>query len=327
MPGTWLFWLLLLLVSCSEFAELKASNFPEREEIQEFLRKHGRDNQPLFSGAPLYHVVPARRNVTVGLSTDYLNARILGPDFKQHVLDTREKEHYLKLTGYEAAPFLSFATKRFAFAFSAEYGSMASEYLNDDPSYYSYSKHESKMRFSGNGIFISFIPDLNLLSNTLTPVLLLGGRRFTAEHTVIGPTYEKGGEPIEYTYRYSAQKYHAGLSLNFRPLRKISISLWGEYTEVSYGDPDFIESSRYGSTINEDFFLEGDTFEVLLLDQKLFWERTPNTTYGLDMALLLGQLEVHLGGVLGTISNLAADSPRIIDHGLKASLSYSFKAK
>ncbi|MFW7378444.1 MAG: hypothetical protein ACOH5I_06545 [Oligoflexus sp.] len=327
MPYKPLLYLTLLLVSWAEFKGLAASEYPRREEIQDFLKNHGRDNQPLFSGPPLYHVVPSRRNISTGVSIDYLNTQVLGPDYKQHARDSQQRSHHLLLKGYEAAPFISFTTNQFAFAFTAEYGALNSEYLDENPAYYTYQKHQGELQFSGSGVFLSFIPDIRRISKDVIPVFLIGGRRFKAEQIVIGPTYAEADEGIESTYHYQVDKYHLGFSLNFRPLKKISIALWAEHTRVNFGKLDFIESSLYGSSINEDFLMQGPTYETLLLDQKLFWERSPDLSYGVDMALLLGSFEVHLGGALGLISNLAADSPRIIDHGLKVSLSYSFDEK
>lgn len=327
--------LVLELVPVITMSRIASAQYEERSEFQQFLKDHNSNSSKLFSSSPIYHITPERRTISLALSTDLLDTTIASDG--TNILNGYDDDldHFLRVSGWAASPLITISTKNFGFGFASENGKKRSHYLRLESSEKSFVDTSSKLNYSGFAIFGYFIPKIRRVPNWIIPTLIAGYRSISAEQEYMTPRFSQESNKIFTKYRYNIKKSHLGVNLGIRLARKFTIIPWYDFTNVQIGavkseDPDAPEiTSSQVRNPNTGIIENQNTpyVAIFLEDRKLFWEFEPERTYGLDFAIKFGQLDIHFGGILGSLAAASHGADRIYNANYSLSASYSMKSR
>lgn len=309
---------------------------PDRKELQEHYETQQSSGGSIFAGSPDYHITPVRNTITFVGSLELYDF-LVAPE-GDTVIDgvPDDQDHLLEVNGWSMAPLVTISTKNFGVGFTAENGHRKSHYLRKTSTGKSYQEFYGEMQYSGIGAFLYLIPKIRKFPNWIVPTLLVGAKSLKAEHEQNQPRFvESVPSSGSFKYRYAVQRIHLGANLGIRVARRFTIIPWYDITTTELGDAtsndegadkiSTVESKSGSST--ETVSTDSNFANVFRLDQDLFWNTGRQTKFGLDFAVEIGRLEIHLGGILGALGSMTSGSDRIYDSNFYLSASYSMKAR
>ena len=321
--------LILCLASAKSLAQ-----FEDRAEMQGHYKDYIANSDTTFAGSPLYHITPERRTISFAGAFDIYNTTI-APDGSS-IIDgsVDDLDHYLELTGWTVSPLITISTRNFGIGFTSENGKRQSHYVRKASSGGSFQEHHSDLTYSGFGVFGYLIPKIRKLPSWVVPTVIVGFKSLAAEQKYMQPRYAEYEETNTVKYRYSVEKIHIGANLGIRIARKFTIIPWYDMTSVKTGKASSDNSSAPTIEATETKTSTGATTNqvspyvaLFLQDRELFWELYPEKTFGLDFAVKIWRIDIHLGGALGILAGASKGSDRVYEANYFLSASYSMKSR
>lgn len=284
-----------------------------RRSMRETLRAYQSEVSSLFGAVPQSHIMPERDVVGVSVSVERPDTTIV-PEDKTVDKSTRSKSPRQDFMGWRATPLISFSNKKFGVGFAGEVGNFQSHYLDNTSSLY--GEEFGSAKFSGIGIYGYFIPEIRMLPNFVTPLVVLGGKTLNVVHESTGTVTSAYATKKSMKYSYAVKKYEAGLDFGILLAKRFTILPWSSYSMVG------VESG------NERYLLDAstETNTALVSDKMLFWTLSPTLRYGIDFSVQMGNFNIKFGGLLGVLGTLMKTNDRVYENTLTAGVSYDFKS-
>lgn len=307
----------------------------QRQALQDHYVAQQIDAASLFGSSPIEHVVPRRDRITLALATEYREIRVV--PFGRIATADDAQNHALNLQGFMVSPLVAMSTTQFGCGFSGEYGRFKAEYARKDYSVAEpdlaesprgYLEQKGELEYSGIGLFVYYIPKWNKLPRFLTPTLIAGGKRLRAIHHSSNDITWPGEDRTLTKYRYDVAKYELGLDLGIELVSRFTVLPWFNLVWVQSGIP--VNANGRKALSSGEGGIDHTTQELnpaIYSDQSLFWEAYPKLTYGIDFAVRVGSVDVHLGGLLGLLGTLTAGSDRVSSHSVSIGVSYDLKSR
>jgi hypothetical protein len=302
----------------------------EREALFHEFQSYKSELSSLFSAFPQSHILPKRDNISVSVSVDRPDVTIV-PKGKTVSKEKRDASKRLDMAGWRATPLVAFSNKRFGVGFAGEAGEIQAHYLDKSGSDGSYLEEFGSARFSGLGIYGYFLPEVRLFPSFVTPLVLVGGKRLNVTHESTGTVTSKYVSKKTKEYSYSVNKYEVGLDFSILLAKRFTVLPWSSYSMVGIVDKGGASSTEPstngGTTTNGSGSEESTVNGALNADQSLFWKLDPTLNYGIDFVVELASLQIHLGGVMGLVSNIFKVNKQVYDGGLSVGIGYEFQSR
>jgi hypothetical protein len=282
--------------------------------MRDVLSAYQSEVSSLFASVPQSHIMPERDVVGISVSVERTDTTIV-PEDKTVEKSTRTSTPRQDFSGWRATPLISFSNKRFGVGFAGEGGQFQSHYLEDTNS--QYGEEYGSAKFSGIGLYGYFIPEIKLLPNFVTPLVILGGKTLNVVHESTGTVTSAYAPKTTMKYSYAVKKYEVGFDLGIELAKRFTILPWSSYSVVG------VESG------NENYLTTGSTEinTALVSDKSLFWTLSPTIMYGIDFSVQMGNFKIKFGGLLGVLGALMQTNDRIYENTLTAGVSYDFKSR
>jgi len=318
-----LFTLLTLLPAAPVLAQSNAVSTDDRRfEMMDHYQDQRRKSQTLFYSAPHFHLIPQRNTVTLTGAFEQTSL-LLGSEYADlgKKDDASSYGSFWELEGYEAAPLVAFAADKFGIGFGADVGEKSLKY-RDNFGTSGYTTQSSQISYSGLGTYIYYIPSLKFLPRFVEPTLIGGYKTLNVIHyydntnTFYTDFPNSANNSEEIKYRYDVKKIDLGLNMGITLAKHFIVFPWINYQRRVLGPV------KDGSNVTDDY-VDG----YLELDRRFLWQAEPTTVWGLDFAVSMGRLNIHLGGLFGIIANLNGGSDRIQDESVSVSATYNIKSR
>ncbi len=263
-------------------------------------------SRPIYQAAPVTHVVPELNKVTYVLDARMIDTTVTDPTSVSAYGGAPTSES-LVVKGTRVSPYLALSLKRFGLGFNLEAGDSTINYKYANTSYPTTQK--SSLSYRGLGIY-GF---LKVIDGKFVDITLIGGgKSINAKHKVGYEQTNYNQSPFATTlstYRYSLTTYDAGLNTQFQVLKSVNLIPWVNYSRTDTANA----ASQTGLSTAID--------AIMIQDLDVFWRSQRVVDYGLDFSVRVGGIEVHLGGMLGSIFSSAGGSETVKDKGFSLSLS------
>ena len=295
----------LLGLSQSAFAEVTA-----REEHQEAYKTQLQKTPAIFSGAPVYHLVPRENTVTIAASVERTDVTIGAPG--SHVTSANPKDtQRLYYEGWSGSPYLAFSGKNFGIGAAGTVGEAASTF--------SYTREESlsersSLRYSGIGLFLYATARPDFLPKNINFTVFGGASSLNAIQVEQDKSLPGFYQYPAQRYRYAVQRYTGGLDIGIQLAKRFTWIPWVDYAKNFAGKPTASDPWAIQQNISN---------STLRNNQNLFWNITPPLRYGIDFAAQFLGLEIHFGGLLGALGSINKGSDRVLDKSNEFSISLS----
>ncbi len=277
-----------------------AGTRPELED--QYYEQYGQ-RTTLYQSAPVTHVVPSFKTVTLALAADRYDVKV-------------ENRGSLQLTGYRAAPYVAVSLKRIGLGFSAETGEKHLVYEDGSTSFA--RTQRSDIDYKAIGVYAYWLPFETKGEQSFTASTVVGAKDYNVTHQISplnGPGESDQGRA---KYRYNLNEFMLGGLVEFRLLKLFSLMPWADYTYLDAHDPlaqaDDDREHRYGVAGT----LKGDT--------KVFWQSRPRLDFGLDLILKTNGFALHLGQAFAFLLN-SRTQDGITDKTLSVSVSLDLKGE
>jgi hypothetical protein len=288
-----------------------------RDEFQEAYASQLQNSPALFATAPVYHIIPAENTITFAGQYQYYDVTVARPGVD--ISTNRDNlDERLDMTGYAASPYVAFESKQFGFGFAGEVGKREVHYLRQAGSPDGgYDEHLGIAQYSGLGLNLFWTPGWTFLPKFIAPTLIVGGKSLNVVENSSGDVVDPYGATTMTKYQYSVQNYEAGCNISLKLVKHFTVIPWVDYSSYVFGTPKLSSgvSNPAGST----------TDPTVSDDARLFWQSSPALTYGIDFAVDLFGLNIHLGGLIGILGTLDKGSDRIQDNSHTVSISIDTK--
>lgn len=296
----------------------------DRADFQEFYQNQKRSQSSFFGSAPNHHVTPKRDNISFTVQADAVDV-IVGPDADEKPSDFENLDNRLEMTGWSFFPLVAFSSERFGIGFTGEAGNRQIKYLDRradsaegeaDGHFY---EQYSDMSYSGAGVYGFLLLRANALPKWLAGTVIVGGRTLTATHQTPGVRTDSNEVPDSNKLKYDVTAFDVGLNVGATLAKRFTVFPWLNYRWTQLGDV----KDRNGSSVQLSRTLE----DQIELDRSLTWLSDSPFTYGLDFAVQIQSIELHLGGVFGYLASMNRGADRIQDGSIEVGVSYDFKSR
>jgi hypothetical protein len=311
----------LLNSAAPAFATEAETIAAERQSMQNELKGYRQEVTSLFSSVPQSHIMPERDVVGISVSVERPDVTMV-PSNKTVDKNSRKTKPRLDYAGWRATPLISFSNKRFGVGFAGEAGQLQAHYIDDTTSLY--REEFGSAKFSGIGLYGYFIPELRILPNTVTPLLLIGGKTLNVVHESTGTIQSAYSVKNTTKHSYTVKKYEVGIDLGIELAKRFTVLPWTSYSIVAVGGESGSSSQTQASAASYGVVTPINT--ALVSDKVLFWNLSPTLNYGIDFSVGLGNLKLKFGGLLGVLGSLMKSNDQIYENTLTAGLSYDFKS-
>lgn len=283
---------------------------------QEYI-DYSSSNDVVYESAPVTHVVPSFKTITLSLAGGYLDSTVNGPRANGNT------EHELKMDGYRFAPYLAVSLKRIGLGFSAEAGKRTLDYKLGPG--LGTQKQRSEVDYRAIGIYAYLLPFDSGGEQPVIASLVLGAKDYNVNHKATGLIdVNESFDARAAKYRYNVTDYEIGALIDWRLMKRFSIVPWVDYVYSDIHDPvrqadEQLEgTSSSGAKRDAAAFLKGDA--------KLLWQSHPRLDFGLDLVARLGSFALHLGDVFGLILNQNRPDT-ITDHSYVLHVSFDMQGE
>lgn len=254
--------------------------------------------------------------ITATAAVTYLDVTIV-PKYEKVKDKTSDNDHYLHQSGWEAGPMVGFSADRFGIGFASEFGQKEAtyhvSYLETDGST-SWWEQNSKIKYSGLGLYLYWLPEARFLPNYIDPTFIAGYKGINVVHSYASRNSQVKSDYKD--YRYQVKKLDYGFNLSINLAKYFRVIPWLNYTNRLIEPPKNGDSS------------EAQNVEIdLIADQSFFWDSTPRYLWGVDFAIIIGKFDLHLGGAFGLIDSLAKGSDRINESNISLTATYNIRAR
>lgn len=282
----------------------------QRKEHQEAYKTQLRKTPAIFSGAPVYHLVPRENTVTIAASVERTDVTVGSPG--SHVTSANPKDSQrLYYEGWSGSPYLAFSGKNFGIGAAGTVGQAASTFT--------YAREEnlaekSSLRYSGIGMFLYATARPQFLPKNVNVTIFGGASSLYAIQTEEGSNNPGFYQYPAQRYRYAVQRYTGGLDIGIQLAKRFTWIPWIDYARNRAGNPTASDTQAIQRTISDN---------ALADNQNLYWGITPPLRYGVDFAAQLFGLDIHFGGLLGALGSINKGSDRVLDNSNEFSISLS----
>ncbi len=303
--------ILALLVLPSGELLAQAATDGGRDELQAAYKAQLADSPSFFASAPVYHIIPKDNTITFAgdIRTYDVTVAPVGVDISESRSDLDER---FDVSGYSASPYVAFQAKNFGFGFTGSVGKRAVHYLRKGTGY---AEHLGVAKYSGIGANASLSPPWKFIPKFVKPTLIVGATSMNVVQTSSGELVEAYSAVEMKKYQYAAFNYAGGFNISLNLVKRFTVIPWIDYSSYGFSKP----KASAGGTADE----AADA--VVASDAELFWKSAPPLTYGIDFAVRIIGLDVHLGGLMGILGTLNKGSDRIQDHSRSVSVSFDVK--
>ena len=303
--------ILIYLTVCPSLLIAGTTAATGRAEFQNMYAKDQKDSPSLFGTAPVYHIIPEENTITFAGDYRYYDATVAGPgvDISSNRKGLSER---LDMSGWAASPYIAFSTHHFGFGFAGEKGKRMAHYLRQAESSGGYEEHLGVANYSGVGLNVFWTPPNGLLPKYAVPTFIAGGKVLNVVEESSGELFNQYAAVTNAKYQYSVQNYEAGCNVRLGLVKHFTVIPWVDYTYFGFSKP----KSSTGATSSDSSVVD---------DGLLFWKSAPPLTYGIDFAIMLWGIDLHMGGLIGVLGTLDKGSARIQDHSNTVSISFSTK--
>ena len=307
-------WILILSVQDkSTIAFAQSSSSYNLKDVESYYLDKKRSSPSFMRSIPITHISPARNKVTVAVEGGITDTTVKGVD--NNFSNSFEPEK-LELGGYSFAPYFSLSLKNLGLGIAGETSVKTLKYTPDRYGSNSVYLEESKLDYSGIGIYLFLNPAPK--SRRMRWNLVLGSRMVNVKHQA--RSYYEGssnsGAKDWSELKYTVQSTTAGTNVRIPLGRKLALVPWADYKIVN--------TSQLDSTLTDSIYQpNANRFAA---DREIFWKAENAMQYGIDVAIKFGRFDFHIGDILGPILSNEADDPRFDDSGdFSVSFSYDFK--
>lgn len=275
-------------------------NDPRQDLEDAYYEEYGQHGS-LYQSAPVTHVVPSFKTVTLALAADRYNVTVAN-------------HGSLKLSGYRAAPYVAVSLKRIGLGFSAETGEKHLLYT-DSSVLYPRVQH-SDADYKAIGVYAYWLPFETRGEQSFTASTVIGAKDYNVTHKVT-PLNDPGSpDQGREKFRYNLDEFMVGALVEFRLLKLFSLVPWTVYTYLDTRDP-----LAQAADVKTNYYGVGD---ILKGDTKVLWQSNPKLDFGLDLLLKVRGFALHLGEAFGIlVANQSND--QIIDKTMSLSVSLDLK--
>ena len=279
-----------------------------RDEFQQSYRDQQKSSPSLFSSSPVYHIIPAEDTITFAAEYRYFDVTVARPgediSSKRDNLDER-----LDITGWSASPYIAFQAKHFGFGFTGETGRRDVRYYRRATDAVAYEEHVGLSQYSGLGLNLFWTPGWDIFPKFAVPTVIVGGKSLNVIEKSSGKLREPFSPVDMQKFQYSVLNYQAGGNVSLRFVRHFTVIPWVDFSAYKAGKPKSSTGTAVGDPSVSD-------------DAELIWNSAPPMTYGIDFAVKILGLNVHLGGVIGILGTINKGSDRIQDNSRSVSISF-----
>lgn len=281
-----------------------------REALENLYIEEYSGRGPLYQSAPVTHVVPSLKTVTLALAVDRYNVEVSDATATDGSTDS------LALSGYRAAPYIAVSLKRLGLGFSAETGERHAAYKVLYNGTATQRVQQSDVDYKAIGVYMYLLPFETKGERSISASLVFGAKDYNVTHKITpvnSPTDPTAGQV---KFRYNMNEFMAGTLVEFRLLKFFALQPWLDYSYMDAHDPLTQASDASGQRTSVAGTLEGDA--------NMFWLSRPRLDFGLDMVVKTHGFAVHLGQAFGFLLS-QRDNDQIIDKTLSLSVSQDLK--
>ncbi len=289
------------------------SHNEQRNDLQDTYSEYRAKHPSFFSNTPIFHIIPERDLITLSVDSNLLDTTVVPANNQIANGDRRE----LQLEGWQTAALASFSAKSFGVGFSAELGEKSSAFESVNSG--DLTQQQSETKFSGLGLYLYYMPDVRVVPKYININLILGYRKLNVLHRYSGLKYNDPTSELQ-PFRYDLSTFDYGSNISILLAKHFTVIPWINWRRTMPGRPE-------ASSVNNIDIGNESELSNFKADRELLWQSEPDLAYGLDFAVKLGPINLHLGGLFGLIANFSKGSEQIQERGYSASIAYSFKSR
>lgn len=285
-----------------------------RDELQDAYGSQLSNSPSLFDSAPIYHIIPTENTITFAGEYKLIDATIAPPGTDI----SANREHLterLDLSGWTASPYVAFSRRTFGFGFSGETGKRAAHYLRTHTDNSGYQEHLGTLTYSGIGLNVFWTPKVSALPKYAQATLIAGAKSLNAVEISSGDLSDRFSPVTLTKYQYSVKSYDGGCNVSVNLVKRFTVIPWIDYATNAFDTPAPATGATK-STTND---------QTVTDDARLFWDSDPSLRYGIDFAVDIFGVNLHIGGLIGILGTLNKGSDRIYDGSHALSLSFDTK--
>ena len=297
--------LCLALHAPGTLAQNSAVPFPERSELQDYLKANSSAHAFLLKGLPSHHLTP-------GASTVALANRFESVDLgvQPSLVDTSSPDavHVLEMAGSSMAPTLVLSSSSLGLGVAAESGVRQIHYLREATATTGFEEHYSSLKYAGISGYAFWTLSRPSIQVYFTPVVVAGIKGLNVVHQAFAPRYQAFDTSSSTQYRYQVNEQVMGFHIAWHLGHFLDFVTWLDFAQLTTkGGMTEVEG-------NESSFLPPElaTYQA---DRDLAWISPPPLRYGADIEWRpFGKVGITFGGILGLAGG--SGDRRITDRGL-----------
>ena len=295
----------------------------EQEYVDQFSQRNG-----LYQSAPITHVVPSFKTVTIAMAGAKYDTTIKDSEFPRTSYLNGGYSQSLALTGYQAASYVAVSLQRIGLGFSAETGEKHAAYSlyrknggTDDGT----RTQASDMDYKAVGVYAYLLPYASAESRTVIASVVIGAKNYNVNHRVSATLGPSDHDPGTEKYRYNLNEYEFGTLVEFKLLKFFSLVPWFDWTFLDTHDPTAQADDRIAAFDGKDQ-QQTEIARTLKGDVAVFWQARPRLDLGLDLVAKTHGVAVHLGQLLGFLVN-SRGTDTIVDRSYAVNISVNLKGE
>ena len=290
----------------------------------------------IYQSAPLTHIVPSFKTVTLALAADRYDVRLVDDHFG-NARPFPNAEQRLNLTGHKFAPYIAVSLQRIGLGFGAETGTKSLRYSLVDKTVPDATgpltrSQKSDMTYNAVGVYAYLLPYATTGQRAVIASVVLGAKSYNVTHQVtptaapVTAATAAQDDQAARKFRYNIAEYELGCLVELRLLKNFSLIPWVDYTYIDIRDPITQADNALKASGTSANYQDTQVAPILKGDTMMFWRARPRVDFGLDLVARTHGFAVHLGELFGALI-ASRDTDLITDKSYYLSFSFDLKGE